>query len=573
MPIQAIFLPIDFLPIPTYSVLPRHEITRVSELLQSQLLQPLNMTPIQPQLVESNLFLISAGGPGEISFNEFNPIFNRDGVTLQTSGLVGGHNTYSGEGIMSSIYKNASFSFGGFHFTSDGFRKNNGQKDDIANAFVQLELSPATSIQGEYRYRNSLHGDLNLRFFPENFFPGERNSEERNSYRFGVRHNFAPNSTLLGSFTYQEANFDLNDQQPVEPGFNLINLEGPNKALGGEAQHLFRSEFINLTSGAGYVDINGSINATTGLDLSPPPDGPGSITVQSTVDTDTRHANVYTYSYIHPFKDVMFTLGGSGDFLRSDIPDTKEINQFNPKFGITWEPISGTLLRAAAFRTLKRTLISNQTLEPTQVAGFNQFFDDINGTESWHYGGAIDQKFSKDIYGGVELSKRDMSVPFLDFSDPETPRNRNANWEEYLGRAYFFWTPHEWLALRMEYQYERAKRAEELTNGVKNMETHRVPFGISFFHPSGFSSTLKATYFHQNGEFEAISGEGFRSGTSDFWVLDTAISYRLPKRYGFITIGATNLLDRKFNYFDTDVNNPIIQPSRTLFTRVTLALP
>jgi hypothetical protein len=124
------------LPIPTYSVLPRHEITRVSELLQSQLLQPLNMTPIQPQLVESNLFLISAGGPGEISFNEFNPIFNRDGVTLQTSGLVGGHNTYSGEGIMSSIYKNASFSFGGFHFTIDGFRKNNDQKDDIANAFV-----------------------------------------------------------------------------------------------------------------------------------------------------------------------------------------------------------------------------------------------------------------------------------------------------------------------------------------------------------------------------------------------------------------------------------------------------
>ena len=187
------------------SVLPRHEIARVSELLQSQLLQPLNMTPIQPQLAESNLFLISAGGPGAISFNEFNPIFNRDGVTLQASGLVAGHNTYAGEGIMSSIYKNASFSFGGFHFTSDGYRKNNDQKDDIANAFVQLELSPATSIQGEYRYRNTLHGDLNLRFFPENFFPGERNSEERNSYRLGARHNFAPNSTLLGLFTYQEA--------------------------------------------------------------------------------------------------------------------------------------------------------------------------------------------------------------------------------------------------------------------------------------------------------------------------------------------------------------------------------
>ena len=48
----------------SYSVLPRHEIARVSELLQSQLLQPINITPIQPRLAESNLFLISAGGPG-----------------------------------------------------------------------------------------------------------------------------------------------------------------------------------------------------------------------------------------------------------------------------------------------------------------------------------------------------------------------------------------------------------------------------------------------------------------------------------------------------------------------------
>ena len=47
----------------TYSDLPRHEIARVSELLQSQLLQPINITPIQPRLAESNLFLISAQGP------------------------------------------------------------------------------------------------------------------------------------------------------------------------------------------------------------------------------------------------------------------------------------------------------------------------------------------------------------------------------------------------------------------------------------------------------------------------------------------------------------------------------
>ena len=82
----------------SYSVRPRHEIARVSELLQSQLLQPTNITPIQPRLAESNLFLISSQGPGGMSFNEFNPIFNRNRVALQASGLLGENDTVGGEG-------------------------------------------------------------------------------------------------------------------------------------------------------------------------------------------------------------------------------------------------------------------------------------------------------------------------------------------------------------------------------------------------------------------------------------------------------------------------------------------
>ena len=149
--------------------LPRHEIARVSELLQSQLLQPLNMTPIQPHLAESNLVLISAGGPAALSFNEFNPLFNRNGINFQTTGLGGENNTYAGEGVLSGIYNKAAFSLGGFHFQTDGWGKNTDQNDSIGNAFVQLELSPATSVQAEYRYRNFTHGDIRLRFFPTTY--------------------------------------------------------------------------------------------------------------------------------------------------------------------------------------------------------------------------------------------------------------------------------------------------------------------------------------------------------------------------------------------------------------------
>jgi hypothetical protein len=57
----------------------------------------------------------------------------------------------------------------------------------------------------------------------------------------------------------------------------------------------------------------------------------------------------------------------------------------------------------------------------------------------------------------------------------------------------------------------------------------------------------------------------------NFWVVDAAISYRLPKRYGFITIGARNLFDESFEYAETDIDNLRIQPDRFIFCKLTLA--
>jgi tetratricopeptide (TPR) repeat protein len=556
----------------SYSALPRHEIARVSELLQSQLLQPLNMTPIQPHLAESNLFLISAGGPTALSFNEFNPIFNRNGINFQTTGLAGENSTYAGEGVLSGIYNKAAFSLGGFHFQTDGFRTNADQRDAIANAFVQLELSPKTSIQAEYRFRNSERGDLNQQFFPENFFPGQRNNEERNVIRLGGRHAFSPNSIILGSYIFQHSNVFVNDDQ--FPQFPIVSFDSKlrnERAFGTEVQHLFRSRYFNLSSGIGFFDVDGTMKQTFGVNFPPPPFGPGFTEIPATINTLTHHFNVYSYAYLNFLKNLTFTLGASFDALTGDFPGEDQ-HRPNPKVGLTWNPFPDTTLRAAAFRVLKRTLVTNQTLEPTQVSGFNQFFDDTNLTRSWRYAGALDQKFTKHLFGGLEFSKRDLTVPFIG-SGIAGPVPQEADWTENLARTYLFWTPSPSLALRAEYQYERARRDEQFSQGVRRLDTHRVPLGLSFFHPSGLSAFLTATYSYQRGKFDLVSPVPSRSGSDDFWIVDAGIKYRLPDRYGFVTVGATNLFDKKFKYFETDLRNPSIQPDRVFFGRITLALP
>ena len=106
--------------------------------------------------------------------------------------------------------------------------------------------------------------------------------------------------------------------------------------------------------------------------------------------------------------------------------------------------------------------------------------------------------------------------------------------------------------------------------GILEVDTHRIPLGISFFHPLGFNARLKATYIDQEGEFEDASGM-ILPGDDQFWVVDASIVYRLPKRWGLITIEVRNLFDENFNFQDMDAANPGIYPERLIFGKFTLA--
>ena len=547
----------------SYAVLPRHEIARVSELLQSQLLQPLNITPIQPRLAESNLFLIGAGGPSGLSFNEFNPIFNRNRIGVQGSALMGGNDTWGGEGVVSGIYDALSLSAGYTHFETDGWRTNADQEDDIGNLFAQYQFSYKTSIQAEYRYRDNESGDLQMRFFKDDFLPRLNQDEKTKSGRLGFRHSFSPHSDFIGNFSYQDADRKIKDV-PDPVFIPLAEIKGDDDAYGGELQYLFRSQHVNIVAGAGYFDIDSHDKIITEFELFP------GFVIRDEVknDLDVHHANAYLYSYIKPLDNLTFTIGGSGDFFEGDSDAEKDKDQFNPKFGISWSPFTRTTIRAAAFRTFKRTLITNQTLEPTQVAGFNQFFDENNTTDAWRFGGAVDQKFSESIYGGVEYTYRDLETPYF------SGKVKTADWDEQTARAYLFWTPHNWLALSAEWLWEDFDRDKNYSNGAKEVKTHYIPLGINFFHPSGFSASLKGTYVNQDGKFERQGTIGtFEDGDDKFWLVDAAIKYRFPNRFGFLTVGVTNLFDKNFEHFDTDSNNPRILPDRFVFARVTLALP
>jgi tetratricopeptide (TPR) repeat protein len=153
----------------SYRALPRHGVARVSELLQSQLLQPLNITPVQPQLAETSLFVLEDAGPAETSLNEYNPLFLRDRHTFQVSGIVGNQGTYGEELVYAGIGNRLSYSLGQFQYETEGFRSNNDFQWDIYNLFLQASPSYNTSLQAELRYTEAEEGDQGVSFFPEDY--------------------------------------------------------------------------------------------------------------------------------------------------------------------------------------------------------------------------------------------------------------------------------------------------------------------------------------------------------------------------------------------------------------------
>jgi tetratricopeptide (TPR) repeat protein len=559
----------------SYANLPRHGIARASELLQSQLLQPINVTPVPPSLAESSLFILEGAGPSDPSFNEFNPLFERDRLALQASGVAGGNSILGDELIQSGLQGRFSYSLGQFYYETDGFRKNNDQDQNIYNAFAQAALSHKTSIQAEYRYTDLDAGDLLLKFRPTEFSNSLRQESINRTLRLGLHHAFNPRSDLIASVSYWDGDLDIYESFHDEffgiDGASDFDIDSDGYMA--EIQHMFHSSRFSVTSGLGY--FNADSKHVEIMSYSPDFFMEDTTTIHH---YHTHHTNLYVYSLINYPQEVTWTIGGSADFFRGGTRDLDH-NQLNPKLGLTWNPFSGTTLRASAFRTLTRTLISNQTLEPTQVAGFNQFFAERDGTESRVYGIGVDQELSSVVYGGVEFVERDMDVIFFDLNKLE---NQETDWEENLARVYLYWTPRPWLATSVEYQYERFERRDEFIGPdlFYNIKTQRVPLGINFFHPSGFIAGLKATYVDQKGKFRVLDSEEETPDDDQFWVVDASIGFRLPKRRGLVTIEVRNLFDESFKFQDTDTVsiedmaalplNPQISPECLILAKVTL---
>ncbi len=552
-----------------YTSRPRHEIAQVSELLQSQLLQPLNLTPMLPQSSETTFVVSENPGPLNAAFNEFNPLFIRNRITIQLSGSIGNNGTRSNEVTLAGLYGRSSFSAGRFHYESEGFRPNNDLEKDAYNAFAQFALSPHTNIQFEYRKTEVTHGDLDLNFDPDDFEEIKEINREDKIPRFGFHYTPNVHHHFIGSLIFNNAEFQRHTENiPGSTPFGPIVVLGDRSdeadSYNAEGQYIFRSHSISAIIGAGYYEQDFLGRNTTSATSGPLILQPETTTHE---DLEIWHSNAYAYLFfkLRSYMDVTLGIGGDS-YNNGDL----EVTQFNPKFGFNWYLTPSLSLRGAAFRTLKRSLVSNQTIEPAQIAGFTQFFDEVTATDSKRYGLGIDYQATSRLSIGAEATRYDNTHP------RGTPV-RNEKHREYHHLAYLYWLPLSQLSLSAEYRfddYERDPLPVDVERPFK-LRTHSVPLTLAYFHACGLFAKIRGTYYNQKAERYLPIIVLPIEERDNFTLLDLGIGYRLPKRYGIVSLSVTNALDTSFNYHDSNFLTPNeqdteIKPVRQYILKATL---
>ncbi len=544
----------------SYASQPRHDIARVSELLQTQLFQPININNLQPQLGERSLQILEGAGPSSLSFNEFNPLFMRDRLAFTGNAIFGNFDTFGEDLVVSTMLADpVSLSIGQFHYETDGFRPNNDIEHDIYNVFLQFMAHPKLNLQAEVRFRQTEQGDLQLRFDPKNFNRTERRTLNQNTLRLGSR--FAPwahsNFILSGVFTERK---EVVSQPP------LVEINGQQNSHQFEGQYLFQHDVINTIIGGGINRVKEDINARFGTFNLPP------------AKSTNKHKNGYVYTNITVPSPITWTLGLSYDDL--DIMNRKT-TKVSPKVGMQWNVFEGVRLRAAYLQYVKRAIVLDQTIEPTQIAGFNQFFDDTNASETERFGIGLDMTLLSTIFGGVELSRRELKVPVINQFGAMPFFDRR----EDLLRGYLYLTFCRYWAVSSEFVYERFKRSNNDPTVFRGMisdripskvHTFSVPLALRFFQSEGFFGEFGGTFVHQ--DIDAPPGSTFSRDEDSFFLVNAALGYRFPRRLGIISIEGRNLFDKEFLYQDIniqsprkDISAPFLQ-DRTVLIRLTFAL-
>lgn len=541
----------------------RYDIARVSESFQAQIRQPLSAPPADLLDSIDNLAILRAGGPTRVGINEYNSLFNRDQVRVQTDAILGSRGTWGDQFAVSGLEGRVAYSLSQLHYETDGFEDNNTAEKNAYDAFLQFESSPAMSWQLNAQRTDFDLGNTFYEFDPGLAFPTEI-GEDSDTYRLNGRYAPRSDGELVWTIAYEDRETDV-----VYTPLDILVTQTRADTWVAELQRVDRLADFHLVSGLSFVTEKQNF----------PVEGEG---------IDTAATTGYAYlSWQSPAQQLTLTTGLALDYFEQEFTafaDELDRRHLSPKLGLTWNGDTGTTVRVAAFESVRRTLVRSQSLEPTTVVGFNQFFagfdnfyGDPEGALSRRVAVAVDQALPARVFIGVEAALRDLEV--LQYHNEQ---EKTVDWREKLGRVYLYQAvasePDSLLPAGWNAALSLAGELENLTRPVastgveayREIDAWRVPLGLVVTTPIGITLRTVATYTQQDVDYAFAANFPIVNHDEDAWIVDAFAELRLPGRLGILSLGIRNLFDSELTIFETDPLNPRTAGRRQVLGTISL---
>ncbi|MEN6486305.1 MAG: tetratricopeptide repeat protein [Syntrophobacteraceae bacterium] len=479
------------------------------------------------------------------TFNEYTDLFETPAIHGSISGTVGNFETYQGDAIIygGSPQLNTAFTASVDHTETKGWRPTNYQRSTSAGGIIKWDPTPRDGIMFSASHLVNDRGDLLNGPYKYSYEGDPYNKGNSYSLRFelGYHHHFAPDSDLLLFYTHADMRTSLWEHSSYiyDPSFpiyldvfNQSELKSPYHQA--QAQQHFR--FGNHQFIVGTLHFFGDKDAdNTDVWIFSDNYGPFyGIGYYSKYGLPISFHSLYAEDIWH----VTDTLTAEGaayvDFMHQASSASGlewDVVEFDPRLGLTWNPVKPHTFRLAAFRyTLPYFAVR---LDPQEVAGVPIFRNNFEGAVT------EEADFTWEYEWGSGLLSTNLFYleKTLKYKIDEDTYNTHHGWARGFKTVL---NQLLWKGTGLSAGYTFMNVSDEDTPATARWD-HRLFASLQYLHSSGLSAwvTESLRYFD-------LKQSGLAS--QEIWLTDVGIGYQLPGKRGRLRLAVNNLFDRHFDW-------------------------
>jgi len=490
----------------------------------------------------------------------------------------------------------------GYYLSADGAYQDFGphsKQDKLGSLELGLQYQPVYGVRGFTSLEASTRDQQDPSFATIlDGVPSESTEVDEFRATLGTTVRLAPSTTLMSVAGFQHFNTTIRTPSTTSatilPEDLVPDLGADNLAIRDRSRE--RPSQVQITNQILYSErpftvVSGHESFFTSIDrTSRSKVLADDLSILSPSNTELTSANsnhadnhsFFSYGTWHALPTLDVSLGGAFTMIESEnrdippfSPDTTSEDRFNPKVGLTWNVFDGVVVRTAYFESLERTIIEGlPSLEPAIVGAVDQRFSDLPHTISQNVVVGLDVNPRRESYLGfegtyrkatrLEVSPADYEAHF-DFDNltesinPRFDDRFDVHEDVYFVSSYWYELLTPSLVSTLEYRYSLDDVNDPLL--LSRIETQKAIAGLRAFGPGNFFLFGLGTYLDQrNNTVDVINS------SSQAFLADVGVGYRLPNRYGIVEFQVKNV-------FDEDVEiDPLTELDEIYFSGVGVRL-